>query len=241
MWAFWPPRSPPAEKPLRDELLSIERLEERALALAASFTIDPNPRRKSHNIFPRFEDNVRVLRGAYRTLADDVRTGQFVASAAEWLLDNFHLVTAEVTDIRRNLPRTYYRELPTLAARERAGHARIYAVAIELVRHSDSRLHRQRLTRFLNNYHRAGLESILGLRRRGATFSVDPCIPSLWPEYQITWRMHDTRYEISISNPEHRCRGVAKAELDGRVVNAAAIPFIGDGGVHHVRGELGHA
>ena len=26
--------------------------------------------------------------------------------AADWLLDNFHLVTAEITDIRRNLPRT---------------------------------------------------------------------------------------------------------------------------------------
>src|SRR3954467_2194500 len=147
-------RSASDEKPLRDELLSIEGLEERALALAASFTIDPNPRRRARNIFPRFEENVRVLRDAYRTLADDVRRGQFVASAAEWLLDNFHLVTAQVTDIRRNLPRTYYRELPTLAAREQAGHARIYAVAVELVRHSDSRLERQQLTQFLKSYQR---------------------------------------------------------------------------------------
>jgi cyclic beta-1,2-glucan synthetase len=157
-WGFdrrvWNRHSSAPEKPLRDELLSIERLEERALALAASFTIDHNPRRRARNIFPRFDDNVRVLRNAYRTLAHDVRTGQFVASAAEWLLDNFHLVTAEVTDIRRNLPRTYYRELPTLAAREQAGHARIYAVAVELVRHSDSRLERQQLTQFINSYQR---------------------------------------------------------------------------------------
>ena len=151
---LWNRRTSIPEKPLRDELLSIERLEERALALAASFTIDPNPHRRARNIFPRFEDNVLVLRGAYRTLADDVRTGVFVPSAAEWLLDNFHLITAEVTDIRRNLPRTYYRELPTLAAREQSGHARIYAVAVELVRHSDSRLERQQLTQFLNSYQR---------------------------------------------------------------------------------------
>ena len=151
---LWNRRPAPAEKPLRDELLSIEGLEERALALAASFTIDPNPRRRARNIFPRFEDNVRFLRAAYRTLADDVRTGQFVASAAEWLLDNFHLVSAEITDIRQNLPRTYYRELPTLASREQAGHARIYAIAVELVRHSDSRLERQQLTQFLNSYQR---------------------------------------------------------------------------------------
>jgi hypothetical protein len=41
--------APAAEKPFRDELLSIERLEERALALAASFTVDPSPRRRARN------------------------------------------------------------------------------------------------------------------------------------------------------------------------------------------------
>ena len=44
-----PPRQPP--KPLRDELLSIERLEERALALAASLTVDPNPRHRARDTF----------------------------------------------------------------------------------------------------------------------------------------------------------------------------------------------
>ena len=78
----WHTKAPSSEKPFRDELLSIERLEERALALAASFTIDPDPRSRASRIFPRFHDNARVLRAAYRTLADDVRTGQFVTAAA---------------------------------------------------------------------------------------------------------------------------------------------------------------
>jgi len=146
--------SPAAEKPLRDELLSIERLDERAVALAASLTVDPNPRRRARDTFPRFEDNVRVLRGTYRSLAEDVRTGQFVTSAADWLLDNFHLITSEIVDIRRNLPRTYYRTLPALASREHEGHARIYAIAVELIRHSDSRLSLQQLIQFLNSYQR---------------------------------------------------------------------------------------
>ncbi|MBI3265034.1 MAG: carbohydrate-binding protein, partial [Acidobacteria bacterium] len=144
----------PPDKPLRDELLSIERLEERAMSLAASFTVDPNPRRRARSIFSRFDDNVRVLREAYRTMADDVRKGQFVTAATEWLLDNFHVVTSEVRDIRRSLPRTYYRGLPTLALREQAGQARIYAIAVELVRHSDSRLDRQQLALFLKSYQR---------------------------------------------------------------------------------------
>lgn len=77
--------------------------------MAARLTIDPNPRRRARDTFPRFEDNVRVLRATYRTLADDVRRGHFVVSAADWLLDNFYLIASEISDIRRNLPRTYVR------------------------------------------------------------------------------------------------------------------------------------
>ncbi len=83
-----------------------------------------------------------------------MRTGQFVVSAAEWLLDNFPLITADIIDIRRNLPRTYYRTLPTLASRDHAGQARVYAIAVELIRQSDSRLDRQQLVHFLNSYQR---------------------------------------------------------------------------------------
>ena len=141
-----------AEKPLRDELLSIERLEERARALAARFTVDPSPRRPSRSVLPRFDDNARVLREAYVAMADDVHRGEFVTPAAEWLLDNFHLVASEILDVRRSLPQGYYRELPKLAFRELAGHARAYAMAVELIRHSDSRLDRHQLVRFMNSY-----------------------------------------------------------------------------------------
>ena len=145
-----PSRTP--DKPLRDELLSIERLEERAKALAARLTIDPTPGRNARDVFPRFADNARVLREAYRALAEDVHQGEFVTPAEEWLLDNFHLVASEIRDVRQNLPRGYYRELPKLATRQLKGDARVYATAVELIRHSDSRLDRHQLLRFMNSY-----------------------------------------------------------------------------------------
>jgi cyclic beta-1,2-glucan synthetase len=89
--------------------------------------------------------------------------------------------------------------------------------------------------------YRAGVESILGLRRSGATFAVDPCVPSAWPEYQITWRYLETRYEISVSNPERRCRGVREVTLDGAKVDHLAIPLVNDGQVHQVKVVLGVA
>jgi cyclic beta-1,2-glucan synthetase len=84
--------------------------------------------------------------------------------------------------------------------------------------------------------YRAGLESI---KRRGASFEMDPCIPSSWPEYQIVWRLGDTRYEITVRNPANRCRGVREAELDGREVDYRAIPIVEDAATHKVVVTLG--
>jgi cyclic beta-1,2-glucan synthetase len=87
--------------------------------------------------------------------------------------------------------------------------------------------------------YRAGLESILGLKRHGASFALDPCIPAVWPEYAITWRHGRTIYEISVANPDHRCRGIAEAELDGDTVDPGIIPLVDDGATHRVRVVLG--
>jgi hypothetical protein len=62
---------------------------------------------------------------------------------------------------------------------------------------------------------------------------------SSWPEYRITWRFEDSRYEIAVSNPMRRCRGVAQATLDGAPVDASAIPLVNDGRTHDVQIVLG--
>ena len=87
--------------------------------------------------------------------------------------------------------------------------------------------------------YRAGIESILGLERRGSSFQIDPCIPSSWPEYAIVWCFGRTRYEITVSNPQRQCRGVALAELDGVPVDFRTIPLVDDGVTHRVRVALG--
>jgi hypothetical protein len=41
------------------------------------------------------------------------------------------------------------------------------------------------------------------------------------------------------TNPQRRCRGVVRAELDGLTVDRQAIPLVDDGRVHHVRILMG--
>src|SRR5271169_306450 len=142
----------PADEPLRGELLSLEGLEERAKSLAGTFTLARDPRAGKHEVLPRLAENVRFLREAYRFLAEDAARNVPLPPAAEWLLDNFHLVESESRAVRHDLPLPYYEKLPKLAVREHSGQARLYAMALALIRHSDGRLDAERLTRFVLAY-----------------------------------------------------------------------------------------
>jgi cyclic beta-1,2-glucan synthetase len=87
--------------------------------------------------------------------------------------------------------------------------------------------------------YQAAIETLLGLRRKGSTFSVEPCIPARWPQYSMEWRPNGTTYRIVVMNPEHRCSGVRSAELDGVSTDARAIPLVDDGRTHDVIVVLG--
>jgi cyclic beta-1,2-glucan glucanotransferase len=88
--------------------------------------------------------------------------------------------------------------------------------------------------------YQAAIQSLLGLRRQGRTFTVDPSIPAMWPGFTIDWTIGETRYRISVSNPDHRSRGVALASHDGVAVDPRAIPLQQDGRTHRVEVVLGN-
>jgi cyclic beta-1,2-glucan synthetase len=138
--------------PIRGEALSLEDLESKARALSSGFALARNPRSKTRFFFRRLRQNEEVLRRAHEALAGDVQQAESIPPAAEWLLDNYNLVESEILDVCRNLPRKYYAELPKLAASELPGTARVYAMALELIRHSDARLDSERLERFVAAY-----------------------------------------------------------------------------------------
>jgi cyclic beta-1,2-glucan synthetase len=89
--------------------------------------------------------------------------------------------------------------------------------------------------------YRAGLEWILGFRVRGAFLELDPCVPKSWPGFELAFRFHSSRYEISVSNPRRVSRGVSHAELDGTTLSdtPTRIPLEDDGAIHQVRVVLG--
>jgi cellobiose phosphorylase len=147
-----PTGPPPADSPHRGSLLSAEALEARARALAARFTLSRRTRSGARRFRSRSNEQYRVIRQAYQAVAEDVHRGRAIVPAAEWLLDNFHLIESQRLEIRRNLPRSYYLELPKLASREFEGAARTYVMALELIGHSDGHLDLDRLVRFVTSF-----------------------------------------------------------------------------------------
>jgi cyclic beta-1,2-glucan synthetase len=89
--------------------------------------------------------------------------------------------------------------------------------------------------------YQAAIRALLGLRRHGATISVEPCVPTMWPEYSLVWTVNGTRYRFTVTNPEHQSQGVASAHLDGVAVDPRAIPLHTDGAEHDVTLVIGRA
>ncbi len=138
------------EQPIREEIYSVERLEQYAQTLAAEHRIIR--KKGSAYLLPRLEDNGRKLVAAYRALVEALRGGRSISPAAEWLVDNFHIIEEQLREIREDLPKSYYYELPKLADGELKDYPRIYAVAIALIAHTDSRLETNTLRRFISSY-----------------------------------------------------------------------------------------
>src|SRR5947207_6320178 len=152
-------RDTEAELPIREELYSIERLEQYAAALAAEHKIAERPQRVSL-LLPRLEENGRKLIAAYKALAESIREEHVISPAAEWLVDNFHIVEEQVREIREDLPKSYYYELPKLAAGDFKDYPRIYALSVALIGHTDSHLDTETLRRFINAYQKISPLSI---------------------------------------------------------------------------------
>ena len=72
------------------------RAARRSLAAAQTVTKKPSAVLPLH---ARLDDNAAALLAAYRTSAAELDSGRDVVPAAEWLLDNYHLVEEQIREI----------------------------------------------------------------------------------------------------------------------------------------------
>ena len=138
-------------EPIREELFSVERLEEHARSLALAQIVASRTSR-GQPLARRLADNGVVLFGAYRSIVKAINEGRAITPAAEWLIDNYHLVEKQIRELRSDLPPGYYRQLPKLASGPFAGYPRVLGMAWAFVAHTDSRFDSEMLVRYVRAY-----------------------------------------------------------------------------------------
>ena len=144
---------PGRDEPIRSELYSTERLEEAAEKLGRQHGA-AHGFRKGRPLLTRLKENGRILLESYRAVAEAIREERTISPAAEWLVDNFHIVEEQLREIREDLPKRFYRELPKLDAGPLEGYPRVYALTAFYVAHTDSRFDPETLRRFVVAYQR---------------------------------------------------------------------------------------
>ncbi|HJS79601.1 MAG TPA: hypothetical protein VJ748_03180, partial [Vitreimonas sp.] len=145
--------------PIRAELFSVERLEQHADSLAQAQAVTADPQR-GRTLMARLRENERMIAEAYRSIVKATHERRQISPAAEWLLDNYHVIDEQIREIVDDLPSGYYRKLPKLAEGPLEGYPRVFGIAWALVAHSDSALDTDRLTRFVDTYQKRQLLTI---------------------------------------------------------------------------------
>src|SRR5258708_924472 len=143
---------PEGEVPIRAELYGLGHLETHARELAAACRLSQE--RGTRVLLRRFARNSRFLIQAYRRIAASGVPKEALSSDAEWILDNFYVIEEVLREIRLDLPRGFYKELPKLVGGSFGGYPRIYALALSLIAHTDSNLAETHIASFVQAYQR---------------------------------------------------------------------------------------
>jgi len=136
---------------IRDASLSSEELEDHARKTAIEHSVFSRQNFLNWPV-PRMNDNYDFILSVYKGLNEDIQKKCTIPSAAEWLLDNFYIIEEQVKGLRRDLAKKNYLRLPVLRSGLLKGYARIFAIAVELVVHTDGQMDDLILSDYLKAY-----------------------------------------------------------------------------------------
>jgi cyclic beta-1,2-glucan synthetase len=153
----------PADAPQADtpssEIFSQDQLEAHAGRISAAHVLSANSRR-GRALLPTLDESAARLDEVYHLLSVAGRRDPQPVPAEDWLRDNHHVVQDQVRQIRQDLPRRFYLELPKLAEGEFQGFPRVYVLARELIAHTAGRVDLDAVVDFTAAYQRTSELSI---------------------------------------------------------------------------------
>jgi cellobiose phosphorylase len=88
------------------------------------------------------------------------------------------------------------------------------------------------------NYY-AVTQYILGIRPEYEGLLIDPCIPADWEGFTVQRKFRNTRYNITVQNPQNVSKGIKEIYIDNEKIGGNILPAIGDGKIHNVTVIMG--
>src|ERR1044071_6543041 len=88
----------PVQPPIRSEIFGLQRFAQHGRSLGETHRAE-RPRAGAASFFPQLRNNLGTLPEAPRYIGLQAASGYDVSPAAEWLLDNFHLIEAQLEEI----------------------------------------------------------------------------------------------------------------------------------------------
>ncbi|HHY90364.1 MAG TPA: glycosyl transferase, partial [Clostridiales bacterium] len=136
---------------ISDVLLSSEDLENHAKAIAKNHSVTKKTR-TIQSVINRLDHNFETIVSVYEHLNRKAYDKRNFSPASEWLLDNFYKIEEQVKVIREEISRKNFLDLNVLDRGFLKGFPRSYAIALELVSHTDGSLDEEAIVRFVNAY-----------------------------------------------------------------------------------------
>lgn len=65
---------------------------------------------------------------------------------------------------------------------------------------------------------------ILGIQTGFDGLTINPCIPTEWPGFEVTREWRGATYNINVTNPDHVSKGIKSIMINGQTVDGAIVP-----------------
>ncbi|HEV8051280.1 MAG TPA: hypothetical protein VGP47_02215, partial [Parachlamydiaceae bacterium] len=129
-----------------------EELVKQAKGLATNTFSISYKRQLSKDFLLHVKDLSKNYADTYKQLNNFASYNENIQLSAEWLLDNAYTVKQSINNVQKNLPESYFSQLPFINAGKYQGAPVIYPLVTRIIAASDGRITAENITLFLNAY-----------------------------------------------------------------------------------------
>ncbi len=98
----------------------------------------------------RLNESAKLILHAFHTSDFAAQNDETIAPSAQWLIDNYYAIDKTIQQLRRNLPKSFIKQLPL--SRQKAGMPRIFILTWLYIAHTDSSFSQETLTAMINGF-----------------------------------------------------------------------------------------